>query len=49
MPRRGNEDHTGRQLRLHQGVRATVENDKVKTFRVNAKVSFVLERGTAAS
>ena len=28
---------------------ATVENDKVKTFRVNAKVSFVLERGAAAS
>jgi dodecin len=23
---------------------AVVENDKVKTFRVNAKVSFVLER-----
>jgi dodecin len=28
---------------------ATVENDKVRTFRVNAKVSFVLERGAAAS
>jgi dodecin len=28
---------------------ATVENDKVKTFRVNAKVSFVLERDAAAS
>jgi len=28
---------------------ALVENDKVKTFRVNAKVSFVLERGAAAS
>ena len=28
---------------------ATVEDDKVKTFRVNAKVSFVLERGAAAS
>jgi dodecin len=28
---------------------ATVENNKVKTFRVNAKVSFVLERGAAAS
>jgi flavin-binding protein dodecin len=28
---------------------AAVENDKVKTFRVNAKVSFVLERGAAAS
>ena len=26
---------------------ATVENDKVRTFRVNAKVSFVLERGAA--
>jgi flavin-binding protein dodecin len=24
---------------------ATVENDKVKSFRVSAKVSFVLERG----
>lgn len=24
---------------------ATVENDKVTAFRVNAKVSFVLERG----
>ncbi|MBV8577751.1 MAG: dodecin domain-containing protein [Acetobacteraceae bacterium] len=23
---------------------ATVENDKVKSFRVNAKVSFILER-----
>jgi dodecin len=28
---------------------AAVENDKVKTFRVNAKVSFVLKRGAAAS
>jgi len=28
---------------------ATVENEKVKTFRVNAKVSFVLERGAAVS
>jgi dodecin len=28
---------------------ATVENNKVKTFRVNAKVSFVLETGAAAS
>jgi len=26
---------------------ATVENDQVRTFRVNAKVSFVLERGTS--
>ena len=25
---------------------ATVENDKVQSFRVNAKVSFVLERGS---
>ena len=27
---------------------ATVENDKVTTFRVNAKVSFVLEQGAAS-
>ena len=27
-----------------QEFQATVENDKVKNFRVNAKVSFVLER-----
>ena len=26
---------------------ATVENDKVSAFRVNAKVSFVLEKGGA--
>lgn len=28
---------------------ATVENEKVKSFRINAKVSFVLESGGQAS
>ena len=28
-----------------QEFQATVENDQVKNFRVNAKVSFVVERG----
>jgi dodecin len=31
-------------LRVDQRVQATVENDRVKNFRVNAKVSFVMER-----